>query len=627
MDTLIFPPQGTGRKMLANETPMLFHCMKWNHPGRHADVMPREILGGEANMNHFPSIIGRLALAILLPAQLIAMGGCTSVVRSTANLKVKVLAINDFHGQVGEGKAVGNRAGNKVGSAPVLAAYLKNAQTGMEDRSFIVSVGDLVGASPAVSALLQDEPTVMFMNTLANEHCREPMHPRCNIVATVGNHEFDEGVAELKRLLYGGNHDKGPFLEDPYTGAHYPYVAANVKHKATGRTLLPPYVIKTVDGVQIAFIGAVVKNVPSIVAASGIAGIAFSDEARSINRLIPELREKGVRAIVAAIHQGGAQPPYPGRTDPRKPLEGTAGDMQPVVDIVSRLDGEVDVVLTAHSHRFTNALLRNAAGREVLVTQAYSAGTAFADIDLEIDPEDRDIAGKSASIITTWAEKSDGKPEVLPDPAAADVLARAEHAVAPTTNRVISNARQAVTKRPNRAGESDLGNLVADAMRISRGTDCAFMNPGGLRSDLAAGEVTWGQLFSVLPFGNLVVTMQLTGEQIYRLLEQQWLDPGSPRMLQTSGLTYAWRDNGPHHAGTIIEVKKDGVAIDRSRSYSVATVNYLATGGDGFSVFREGTGRVDGPVDIDVMVSYLQALPRPFPLPEAGRVKRITNGT
>ncbi len=588
--------------------------------------MPREIRGREAIMNIFPSIIGRLALAILLPVQLMT-AGCASTASSTANLKVKVLAINDFHGQVSEGKTVGKRAGNKVGSAPVLAAYLKNAQTGMEDRSFIVSVGDLVGASPAVSALLQDEPTVMFMNTLANEHCREQMHPRCNIVATVGNHEFDEGVAELKRLIYGGNHDKGPFIEDPYTGSRYPYVAANVKDKVTGRTLLPPYVIKTVDGVQIAFIGAVVKNVPSIVSASGIAGIAFSNEASSINRLIPELREKGVRAIVAFIHQGGSQPPYTGRTDPRKPLEGTAGDMKTITDIVSRLDGEVDVVLTAHTHRFTNTLLKNGAGREVLVTQAYSSGTAFADIDLEIDPAIRDIVGKSASIITTWAEKPDGKPAVMPDPAAAEILAKAEKAVGPKVNKVISSTDRNITRSPNRAGESVLGNLVADAMRWSRETDCAFMNPGGLRANLAAGEVTWGHLFSVLPFGNRVVTMQLTGEQIYRLLEQQWLDPESPRMLQTSGLTYSWMDNGSHHAGTVIEVKKDGVAIDRSRLYSVATVNFLATGGDGFSVFREGTGQVNGPIDIDVMVSYLQALPRPFPLPETGRVKRIGNGT
>ena len=438
-------------------------------------------------MDSFPSTLGRLALAILLPAQLMAMGGCTSTVHSTANLKAKILAINDFHGQVGEGKTTGKSEYNKTGSAPVLAAYLKNAQAGMEDRSFVVSVGDLVGASPAVSALLQDEPTVMFMNTLANEHCREPMHPRCNIVATVGNHEFDEGAAELKRLIYGGNHDKGPFIEDPYTGARYPYVAANVKDKATGKTLLPPYVIKTVDGVQIAFIGAVVKNVPSIVSASRIAGIAFSDEADSINRLVPELREKGVRAIVAFIHQGGSQPPYPGRTDPRKPLEGTKGDMKTVTDIVSRLDGEVDVVLTAHTHRFTNALLKNGAGKEVLVTQAYSAGTAFADIDLEIDPISRDVVGKSVSIITTWAEKPDGKPAVMPDPAAAEILAKAEKAVGPKVNKVISSTDRNVTRFPNRAGESVLGNLVADAMRRNRETDCAFMNPGGLRADLAAG--------------------------------------------------------------------------------------------------------------------------------------------
>ncbi|MEA5112780.1 MAG: bifunctional metallophosphatase/5'-nucleotidase [Geobacteraceae bacterium] len=575
-------------------------------------------------MKNYPSIIGRLALAILLPVQLMAMGGCTSTGYSTANLKAKVLAINDFHGQISEGKTAGKGEYNKVGSAPVLAAYLKNAQAGMEERSFIVSVGDLVGASPAVSALLQDEPTIMFVNTLANDFCREPMHPRCNIVATVGNHEFDEGVAELSRLIHGRNHAKGPFLENPYTGAHFPYVAANVQDKATGSTLLPPYVIKTVDGVPIAFIGAVLKNTPNKVSASGIEGISFTDEASAINSLIPEIQAKGVHAVVAFIHQGGSQPPYPGKTDPLKPLESIEGDMKPVTDIVSRLDGEVDLVLTAHYHAFTNALVRNAAGREVLVTQAYSAGTAFADIDLEIDPKSRDIVGKSASIITTWARNSDGKPAVPPDAAAAELLAGAEKAVGPTINKVISSTDHAITRRQNRAGESDLGNLAADAMRKSTGTDFAFINPGGLRADLAAGEVTWGHLYSVLPFGNLIVTMQLRGEQVYQLLTQQWVDPAAPRMLQTSGLSYTWMDNGPGRAGTVIEVKKNGVAIDRSLSYSVATVNFLATGGDGFSVFKEGAGQVNGPVDIDVLVSYLKELPRPFSIPETGRVKRLS---
>lgn len=569
------------------------------------------------------SAIGRLALAALFSVQIMVAGGCTPTGHSPANLKVKVLAINDFHGQIGGGKTVGRGEYNKAGSAPILAAYLKNAQAGMEERSFIVSAGDLIGASPAVSALLQDEPTVMFINTLANGFCREPMHPRCNIVATMGNHEFDEGVAEMTRLIHGGNHARGPFLENPYTGARYPYVSANVKDRASGRTLMPPYAIKTVDGVPIAFIGAVFKNVPYKVLSSSIEGISFSDEASSINSLIPELQAKGVHAIVAVIHQGGFQPPYPGATDPMRPLERNPGDMKPVTDIVSRLDGEVDVVLTAHSHSFTNAMVRNASGREVLVTQAYSAGTAFADISLEIDPVSNDIVGKSASITTTWAQYPDGKPAVLPDPAAAHILARAEATVGPKINEVINNAGSQITRTQNRAGESDLGNLVTDAMRIVMGTDFAFINPGGLRSDLATGEVTWGNLYSVLPFGNLVVTMHLTGEQIYRLLEQQWVNPESPRMLQTSGLTYTWLDNGPDQAGTVLEVKKDGIVIDRSRSYAVATVNFLATGGDGFSVFRKGTGQVNGPVDIDVMVSYLKGLPQPFTPPETGRVKRI----
>jgi 2',3'-cyclic-nucleotide 2'-phosphodiesterase (5'-nucleotidase family) len=229
-----------------------------------------------------------------ISAQLVAFGAGAAWAVPAANLKVKFLAINDFHGQLSP-KTV---SGHPAGGAAVLASYLKNAQTGMEDRTIIISDGDFIGASPANSALLQDEPSIQFLNTLANPYCGDKMNSRCNIVATVGNHEFDKGVAELQRMMNGGNFTKGPFIENPYSGAHFPYVAANVIDNATGKPLLPPYVIKTVRNTPIAFIGAVLKDTPNIVAPAGVAGLTFLDEATAINSYVPELQAKGSRRLL-----------------------------------------------------------------------------------------------------------------------------------------------------------------------------------------------------------------------------------------------------------------------------------------------------------------------------------------
>jgi 5'-nucleotidase len=516
--------------------------------------------------------------------------------------RVKILAVNDFHGQLSSGKKVGNRP---VGSAAVLASYLKAAQQGAEDRTIILHAGDHVGASPPVSALLQDEPSVTIMNMLGNEYCSpaERMNPRCNLVAMSGNHEFDEGRDEMLRLLYGGNHPKGPFLENPYTGAHFPYVSANVVDSDTGKLILPPYVIKKIQGMPIAFIGAVLKETPSIVTASDVSGLTFLDEADSINRYIPELRAKHVRTIIALIHQGGYQAATDaGTTTANNVVTGT------ITNIVNRLDDEVDVVASGHAHSFTNAILKNKNGKEILVTQAFSAGTAYADIDLSIDPATKDVGEKSATIVTTWA---DAGPGLTPDPGIAAYVSRAEEMVAPRVNRVVGTAAGNITRTRNPSGESALGNLIADAQRSALAADFAFMNQGGIRADLDAGPVTWGELFTVQPFANYLVRITLTGQQVYDLLEQQWLGRTSPRMFQVSGLAYTWDAARP--AGSrIVEVRKDGMAIDRTAEYTAAVNSFLAGGGDNFTALAGGTDKVFWPADLDTLIGYIQDLPQPF---------------
>lgn len=528
-------------------------------------------------------------------------------------LDVRILAFNDFHGQLSAGRRVGNRP---VGGAAILASYLKEAQEGFEDQSFIVHAGDHVGASPPASALLQDEPSIAFLNLLANDHCssEEPLNRRCNLVGTPGNHEFDEGKEEMFRLIQGGNHPAGPFLEDPYRGARFPYVSANVVDAATGEPILPPYVIKKIKGVPIAFIGAVLKETPTIVTPSGVAGLAFLDEAESINRYIPELRSEQVRAIIVLIHQGGRQSIYEGETrSAAGPVDGA------IAQIVSRLDDEVDVVISGHAHSFTNAPLKNQNGKEILLTQAFSGGTAYADIDLEIDPATHDVVAKSAAVITTYA---DAGPGLEPDKKVAELVAQAEEKVAPLVNQVIGQAQGDILKAQNSAGESALGNLIADAQRAAMGTDFAFMNPGGIRADLLAGPVTWGALFTVQPFGNSLVKMDLTGQQIIDLLNQQWLNQPFPRLLQISGLIYTW-DNSRPAGDRIVEVRKDGLPIDGAALYTVTANSFIAAGGDNFTVLTQGTHRVGGPIDLDALIAYIQGLPQPFSAQVEGRIIRL----
>jgi 5'-nucleotidase len=526
---------------------------------------------------------------------------------------VQILAINDFHGQLPSGKKVHKRP---VGSAPVLAAYLKKAQKDFAGYTFIVSAGDLVGASPPASALLQDEPTITFMNMLGNDQCsvQDRLNPRCNLVGTVGNHEFDEGLAELTRLVEGGNYAQGPFLENPWRGAAFPFVVANVVSQATGKPIFPPYVIKEVDGLPIAFIGAVLKGTKDMIMPSQVAGLEFLDEAQAINACIPEIKAKGVRSVIVLLHQGGRQKVYRGPTRPGNAVSGA------IKKILWNLDDEVDVVASGHTHAFTNALVPNRHGKEILVTQTWSAGTGFADIILEISRKTGDVVKKSATVVTTWA---DAGPGLTPDPEAAKLLAAVEKRVAHLTQRRIGQAAACLARTQSPAGESALGNLIADAQRKAMGADFAFMNPGGLRADLEAGEVTWGQLFAVQPFNNYLVKMELTGQQIYDLLNQQF-PPGRSlhRLLQVSGLTYTWDNKLPGPA-RIVEVRRDGKPIDRAARYTVTANSFLAEGGDKFSVLTRGANRVTGPQDLEALCEYLKSLPQPFNAKIEGRIERL----
>ena len=520
-------------------------------------------------------------------------------------IRVQLLAINDFHGQLETVARSGD--GRPVGGAAVLAAYLdarEREATAGGATSLRVGAGDLIGASPLVSGLLRDEPTIEALSRMRLRW------------SSVGNHEFDKGVAELRRLQDGGCapakssglllSSTDPSLLDPATGcfrgARFSYLAANVIDQATGEPLFPPYAITRVRGVPIGFIGAVLKGTPGIVVPSGVAGVRFLDEAETINRYAAELVGQGVHTIVVLIHQGGTG------TRDGGPITGE------IVPIVEALDPAVSVVLSGHTHQFYQGSI---AGR--LVTQAGSYSQGFADVRLTLDPATGTVAERRAEIVDTFADVGPGD---APNAAVAAVVAAAQAQTASLANRVLGTAPADILRAPNTAGESALGDLIADAQRTAGGTQIALTNPGGIRTDLRAGTVTYADLFAVQPFGNSLVRMTLSGGQLVRLLEQQWADQPQPRVLQVSGITYAWQPEAPVGARVdATDVRVGGQPLVLDGRYRVVVNSFLAEGGDNFTVLREGTDREGGAQDLDAFVDYVAALPGPVVAPPGGRIE------
>jgi len=530
-------------------------------------------------------------------------------------LMIKILGINDFHGQVSSGRRVNDRP---AGSAAVLASYLKQAQTGMENNTIITMMGDQVGASPPVSGLLNDEPTIIFLNILANKHCRtdDRMNPQCNMVATVGNHEFDKGQKAMFDLIYGT--DKPPtdsWIPLPnYPGASFPYISANIVDAKTKKNIFPAYVIKNINGIQVAFIGAISKNAPDVIVSSNIEGVEFLDEAESINKYIPEIKAKGAEVIVVIIHEGGIQKSYEGSTQNDITVEGR------IAAIVNKLDDNIDVVMAGHVHQFINAMLTNAHGKKILVTEANSYSTAFSEITLLLDPKSHAIIHKSARIITTYANQLPG---TTPDPEAERIVKLAEEKVAPIYNREIGTLQKDLMKKENADGESAMGDLIADAFRKAMNSDIAFFNRGGIRNDLYAGKVTWGNLYSVLPFSNYSVKILLKGKDILDLLEQQW-SKSIIETLQVSGLSYVYDLEKPP-GERIISISHDNKPLEKDKTYTVCINNFLATGGDGFTVFKRGLVLARGMTDLEALIAYVKSLPQPFSIVTEGRIQKKIN--
>ncbi|MCK1516899.1 bifunctional metallophosphatase/5'-nucleotidase [Bradyrhizobium sp. 190] len=546
----------------------------------------------------------------ILAFAIITTLAASSLAQTPAPIDLRILAINDFHGYlrpppggitITDPEDRTKKITVPAGGAEHMATLVSQLREGHKNTIF-VAAGDLIGASPFLSAMFHDEPTIEALSMMGLD------------ISSVGNHEFDEGKDELLRMQNGGCHplDKcqGPH---PFTGAKFRYLAASTFEKSSGKTVFPAYDIREFDGIPVAFIGLTLKGTPGLVSPTGVADLEFRDEASTVNALIPELKARGVEAIVVLIHEGGLP------TGDYNECPGVSG---PIVDIVKKFDHAVDVVVSGHTHR---AYVCEIDGR--LVTSGDKYGTLVTAIDLKLDPTTRDVVSAKAdnTIVRTATLAKDIQQTAL--------IESYDRLAAPIANRPAGSATATLSRVPNAAGESPLGDIIADAQLAATraeekgGAVIAFTNPGGVRADVTHrenGAVTYGDLFASQPFRNQLVTVTLTGKQIKDMLEQQWLDPKRPRILQVSkGFSYAWDAARPDGERVLAErMSLNGQPLDPAASYRVTVNNFLFVGGDGFTVLTEGTAPQTGIYDSDALNSYFLAS-SPIGPTAADRIIRI----
>jgi 5'-nucleotidase len=560
----------------------------------------------------------RVGVAVVMAAVLAVLPSTASAgghhQKKQKDTNVQLLAINDFHGNLqppsGSSGVIPTGVGTTVpaGGAEYLATWMDRLRAN-NHNTVEVGAGDLIGASPLISGLFHDEPTIEAMNAMGLQ------------VSSVGNHEFDEGLDELLRMQNGGCHPVDGCQDgDPFTGAFFQYLAANVFFENTDRTILPPYEIERVGKARIAFIGLTLEGTPLIVTPAGVEGLEFRDEIVTINALVERLRrQRHIHSFVVLIHEGGQQnAPFSKGFMDSNACENFTGAIQPIVEA---LDDDVDVVVSAHTHQ---PYICNFNG--IVTTSAASFGRLITSIDLRIGRKSRDVDGVTAhnNIVTR---------DVPADPEQTQLIAKYNALSAPIANRVVGSVTADIPRAANRAGESALGDVIADSQLLATtppalgGAVAAFMNPGGIRADLVFaasgtegdGNVTYEEIFTVQPFGNSLVTMTLTGAQIETLLEQQFCgtNAGARRVLQPSvGFTYTWNfaaigaaDCTTADAVDPATIAIGGVPVDPAASYRVTVNSFLATGGDGFAVLNDGTDRLGGAVDLDAVEDYFAANP------------------
>ncbi|WP_114228842.1 MULTISPECIES: bifunctional metallophosphatase/5'-nucleotidase [Sphingomonas] len=559
------------------------------------------------------TLISRRSLLACSAAALLA--ACTATPRPVATargpVEVQILGINDFHGNIetppgtvtyaGPG---GVKATASLGGAARLAAQLAQMRAG--HPSVTVAAGDLISASPLASAYFLDEPSIKAMNMAGLA------------LASVGNHEFDKGANELVRMQSGGcakYTTRIPCRLEPFMGADFTYLSANV-YEADGRRLFPGVAIKIVGPLKIGFIGMTLRETQTLVTPAGVAGLRFADEASTANALVPQLKAAGADVIVLLIHQGGRTPEVFRTSD----CNGLSGDLLPILD---KLDSAVSVVVSGHTHNAYACHVTNG-GTDRLLTSAGKNGYFVTDIRLTYDPTAKRLL----------AARAENKPVdgTATDPQVAALVSRYAAAARPAAQRVVGKLGGPALKDEH-DGESTAARLIADAQlgatRAANrgGAQLSFINATGVRTDLkpaADGTVTYGDIFALQPFGNNLVVKTLTGAQLKALLEQQFAkENGQPRvkslLVPSAGFAFAYDLKRP--AGDrITRITLGGRPIDPATRYRVTVNNFLASGGDGFSVFNAGTDAFDAGLDLDALEAWLGTNPA---LPTDKRISAI----
>ncbi|MGW7265742.1 bifunctional metallophosphatase/5'-nucleotidase [Streptomyces sp. NPDC054842] len=543
---------------------------------------------------------------------------------------VQLLSFNDLHGNLEPPTGSSGRVTHlnedgttrtiDAGGVEYLATHLRQARTG-NPYSITAAAGDMVGASPLISGLFHDEPTIDALNKLDLD------------VTSVGNHEFDEGAAELARLQNGGCHPKDGCYDDSeeFAGADFPYLAANVTKETTGKPLLKPYWVWKKNGVKVGFIGVTLEGTANIVSAEGVKGLKFGDEVETINKYAKVLRAQGVNSIVALIHEGGAPASAAYNYDCDSPGAGD-GISGPIVDIAKHVTPAVDALVTGHTHQAYACTIPDPAGNPRMVTSAASFGRLYTDTTLTYDRWTGDIARtavKSANHVVTR--------DVAKAADMTGLITKWKTLAAPVASRPIGYIAGEI---PNAGTESPLGDMIADAQlayakSVDPEADVALMNPGGIRAGLtyasSAGEgdgvVTYGEAYTVQPFANTVNLVDLKGSQLVTGLQQQvsGANEAAPKVLQiSSGLTYTLDLTKTGAARVVADsIRLNGAAIDPNATYRVAMNSFLAGGGDGFTELGKGGNVLVGGDDLAAFEAYLTAnssAAAPYPVPKADRI-------
>ncbi|MCQ6279624.1 bifunctional UDP-sugar hydrolase/5'-nucleotidase [Bacillus sp. EB600] len=478
-------------------------------------------------------------------------------------IQVQLLGVNDFHGQLNKYQTV---SGTKAGGAEYLAAYLKKYKQ-ENQNTLLVHAGDMVGGSPPISSLFQDEPTIEFLNLLHFD------------VGTPGNHELDQGVDEMKRLIYGGFHGKTGYFQ----GANFSYISANIIDKKTGAPLLPPYVIKQIDGINIGFIGVVTTETNLYVLPENRKEVEITDEVSAINRTVKLLKEKGIKAIVVLAHVSA------------KSDQTGAFPQEYLVQMAPKIDKEVDVIFAGHSHDYANTVVDGK-----LIVQAYSYGKAFSQVNLKIDRQTKDVISKEAKIIVTSHD------QIEPDQETVSLLNKYREKMGGSFQTIVGEIPEEISRIEDAKGESPLAKMVGESERKAMGVEMAFVHQGEMRQSLKKGKITIEDLYTDLPFGHSIRKVILTGDQIKLALEQQWRKDQENDLLQTVGLTYSWDPNAPIGRRIIAVKDMNGQDLQPTKEYEVAVSNYLASGGDDFTAFKQGRIVEFGPLVVTSLKDYIQ---------------------